>query len=382
MKHIIPMRFSDENTNANQFIILYLNTNNEVVKSEYAYVILDNFTQNNYTKQAFENLSPEAFEFLSIPENLKGMIIKYNFDREKIAAKTISNGEAFEADLRFKQTPSNRAAEPDCDCYEWWIEIWSNHEMVSQHYESTVCPCDGGLGGGGSGSYVPGSSSGGGGSSNGSDPIAVNGIDNHLTDPCLISIINQIGSFDCENIIRNIFTDYYNSGDYVMLKIEQGAIVDQYGNPIAAKSFPVTTSNTFDWTITLNPDFVANSSREYLGNAFIHELLHCYAENCAWMNPGTPYGQIIEHTEMLTGWVNTISGAMHESFGISTYDAKAMAIASVGDILGKKIGNAVVWFPAIENMVFETYGIHLNQAQAIMDQYRNGTKGHKCSGQE
>jgi hypothetical protein len=244
------------------------------------------------------------FSVLSITNRLvyeieykKGKICSQSFNEPKSGVKTPHG----------KINISGRVQ----DCIDWYWVTYVNGEVVSEQYAFTTCdgivPCRTYRTFDASGSLK--TSCGGGGGDGEITIVSVDSLINLLTNPCLLSIFNNITETKLKNEIIKLFQQtYIGTGSSVTLKIiEVSSLADpSSGYQIPAQSWLLPSQQ--EWGIKINTSFAGTSAKEYIANAVLHEMVHSFVE--LYQNTTTaPLSDFDSHIIMFEKWVNQIKDA-------------------------------------------------------------------------
>ncbi len=209
--------------------------------------------------------------------------------------------------------------------------------------------------------------------------VQVNDIDrSHLTDPCHIAAFDKIGADKLKAELVKMYTETYVGTNKVHnLSIWSTSNVpgsNGQGVVLAGSAVDPTKPNT--WEIDLSIDKLGNVlSEEAWVGMILHELVHSFIEkNNIGFNPFDRNNT--HHTTMLNNWVTQIKDALKEICGMPDADALALALRGFDDVL--KDPATGQFKPEMITKIQEMFGVNLNDAKILADQYYNGQKGTVC----
>ncbi len=162
---------------------------------------------------------------------------------------------------------------------------------------------------------------GGSGGSQSTNAIALN---NTLTDPCLSGVMTSMTP-SMNNILHDLMGDY-GPNRYNITFQSRGAYSnpDQYADT-DQMSFNWST-NTWDITTSMYDGYFTGVTKEFMGSAMIHEILHA-----ALQANGVAYDNFIQHTEIAEHYREIIETGLINNFGISQDDAAALSWMGLGE---------------------------------------------------
>jgi hypothetical protein len=208
--------------------------------------------------------------------------------------------------------------------------------------------------------------------------VNVDTVANQLTDSCLKAIVNQITDARLRNEISKLFNQtYIGIGYSVNFKLIQVSnLLDRNGNPQVAQSWLLGAAN--EWGVKLNASFTGTSAKEFIGLGVLHEIVHSFVQ-LYQTNTNEILTDSSSHEIIFSRWVNQMRDGMIEIFGMSTTDATALALQGMDDILSAEDASGNFYFRNSYNqLALNNYGMSLNTARGIRDQYEAGTKGTRC----
>lgn len=210
----------------------------------------------------------------------------------------------------------------------------------------------------------------------GSDNVTVQNVTDNLKNPCLEAIKNKVTDANVKSFITDLFNKTYISyGNSMNVEFDEDATLKYAnGNPQASQSTAIISQNL--WKVTLNPNFAASSSQEFMAGALIHELVHSFIfvyqaynpANKDFSDPGT-------HAAMLQDWINRESSLLQSTYNMPSADATAVALEAISDIL---VNDNLTPIAAMDKFVQDHYGTTISAAHGIASQYEDGQKGTRC----
>jgi hypothetical protein len=210
------------------------------------------------------------------------------------------------------------------------------------------------------------------GDGNESEPYMTIEVDDDLENPCLKNAKNAITDNSCKTLLTSLFqSTFVGQGSSANLWFHEGGCMQGGISTLGCTNY-IPSSNTYE--ITLNPNEISGASREYIGSAILHEIVHAFILQ---QNPAIGSYNDAAHREIVAGWVNNMAELLHQSFGISLEDAKALALNGTGDALkGDGVMSTSEWNAFLQ----DKYGLTPNQVSSIAQDYHDKTngKGSNC----
>jgi hypothetical protein len=221
------------------------------------------------------------------------------------------------------------------NCTDWYWMYYIDGAFAFEVYAYTTCSgCDdmqsnfsGGnafincAGGGGNTTYNTGTYE---------TIISVDSVWSDLTKPCFINVVNGITNSTIRNQIIKLFNEtYVGTGNIAHVRFnEDNTLTNSDGTARAAKSHidPIF----HEWVITMNPSYGTNTSTEFWGSVIAHELIHSFMTISGTENLLTDSAQ---HLAMFKKWVNQISDFLQQTYGVSQFDANALALGGLDNAL-------------------------------------------------
>jgi hypothetical protein len=200
-----------------------------------------------------------------------------------------------------------------------------------------------------------------------------------LTSPCFIQLVNSISDEKLKSEIFQLYQEVFvGYGNTFNVKFEESPnLRDPLTNdPVEALSGRDSNEpNT--WVVALNSSIATQVPKEIWTQIILHEIIHGFLRiNSTALNFGPSIGFSEAHEAILGGWIDQMTDALIELHNIPEYDAKALAIQGINDVLMDETNET--FRAGMLNWVNQTYNIDLIQADAVVDQYLSGQKGTRC----
>ena len=208
---------------------------------------------------------------------------------------------------------------------------------------------------------------------------------NDFQNPCIVAAMNKIGDIGL-NYMGKMFK-WQQDGlpqQWKFILQEDRTLTYPDGRPQPSQSFPITPYK--EYHIVLNPilweqSTAPNATQELAGLAIIHEFTHGFVWiNRDYYNLDYHNATFSSHEQMFLNCVDGMAAMLQNSFNLSRTDAVSLALQGMDDVLQKTFtGNTLTSYNAEKNQfAIDNYGVSIPDAQAIFDQYSNGTKGTHC----
>lgn len=206
-----------------------------------------------------------------------------------------------------------------------------------------------------------------------------------FTNPCIVTAQNKIGYLNLNILGKNLlYQQNPNAQKWKIVFEENRNLNYPDGRPAPSESYG--RSSLKEWHISLNPTLweqstASNATQELAGLAIIHEFTHGFI----WVYRdfyNLDFNNLLfsSHEKMFQNCVEGMAGLLENAFNLSHADAIALALQGMDDVLGKVFsGNTLTSYNAGKNQfAIDHYGMSIPDAEAIFDQYSNGTKGTRC----
>jgi hypothetical protein len=101
-------------------------------------------------------------------------------------------------------------------------------------------------------------------------------LENHVDDPCLKNLVNQVINADCRNRITSFINNTFANSDRIHLYFEDNPILNNTGTDANTSFHPLNSPNWYKIQISLNNNALNNSSSEYIAATILHESVHAW----------------------------------------------------------------------------------------------------------
>src|SRR5690606_17997714 len=207
----------------------------------------------------------------------------------------------------------------------------------------TICPTQpDGPGGGGGGGILPPDEP---------DPIVTVEVINNLTSECFKQFVSRIGNSKLKSEIAKLYQNTFVGTNKIFnIKFQEQLNLQHQGQSVPAYS-QIDPNNSNTWVVTLNTTYANIGTQESWGQAILHEILHGFIEkNDLNFTNNTTWSQ--EHEIMLTDWITQTQSALAEIYELSNYDALALSLQGMNDILMELSGEFFLadWIEWIEDV--------------------------------
>ena len=407
----ISLLFSDlrmEKFNDNENLIIVplkegFETRNKVRGKSFKNLVVIEDSKGNYRKGDMVEFIPKDNTLKTIPKNYfadvynnkKGLIADgvtsiLTLTDRNIIDLTYNNGSLEKYRyaspmVNGKLLYKNNSQEVVNQCINWFWEYYVNGVLVYEEYAFTTCSGDcqetfgkwkGNDNGGGI--FIIGCGGGGGGS--GYLPETLLTIDSvavNLSDTCFINLVSQITNTKIKTEITKMFLRTFIGFGHSanILFMEDNTLVNTDNSPRASSS---SVQNGV-WTIRLNPIYgSSNVSKEFWASVVIHELVHGFI--AIYKSQGPPLTQYQSHEFMFQNTIDQMSEFLTENFGLSQVNANALALGGLDQVLTRENANGdIVFKQQYDAMAQSRYGISLQDALVIRENYKSGSSGTICN---
>jgi hypothetical protein len=195
---------------------------------------------------------------------------------------------------------------------------------------------------------------------------------NEVTNPCLLSVISDIGISGLKSTLLNLYQDQtFNPNSACKIIFKQSiSVIGNNGEQVYAKTDPIVDlpNGKKQVTITLNKSLLNSSvSKEYIGAVIVHEIVHSL-----FLIKASSLTQEEQHFKILDGYAIGIGMSLKELFpNISDVDATALALEGIDEVTFPG-GNMST---AMNNIAETKYGMGLNYAKNQANKYKTPTSG-------
>ncbi len=203
-------------------------------------------------------------------------------------------------------------------------------------------------------------------------PVIVLEVIKELPSPCPSASYDKLTAPRLKNVLVNMYTEtFVGTGSTHSLYIHEVS-----GLPATkpAESGPLSTNSNI-WEIRLNADQTNLYTQEYWGSLILHEIVHGFIrKNNLAFNAINTFDN--NHKAMLTSWINLSERALIESYGLSPYNARALALGGLDNVFTM---NTPAINQEIINWTQTTYSVNLITAITVREKFRNKTLGTACN---
>jgi hypothetical protein len=197
-----------------------------------------------------------------------------------------------------------------------------------------------------------------------------------IIDPCLAGLISEIGVTGHQSMILKTYDQqqYTPSTKHrYKLKYEiDNTLVNANGQSIPARSFKnVLSDGTNEITVKLNTSMFQWTSKEWVADVIIHELMH----GILYVTRPDLVDQALTHEFMFdNGIPNSIALGLKELFpNLAASDATALGMHGLAD--GYLIAGTTTIKPGKDDFAVDNYGQHINTAVNTAVDFMNRIKG-------
>jgi hypothetical protein len=197
---------------------------------------------------------------------------------------------------------------------------------------------------------------------------------NDVTNPCLLSVISEIGVSGYKSTLLNLFQDHlFNQKSPYRIKFQQSiSVIGNSGEQVYARNEPIVDlpDGKKQITITLNKTLLNSGvSKEYIGAIIVHELLHGMFLTSDSYNS---LSQEEQHLKFFNSYTIGIGMSLKELFpSLTDVDATALALEGLDDVTfpGGNIS------PTLNGTAETNYGMGLIYAKNQANKYKNPSSG-------
>jgi hypothetical protein len=202
-----------------------------------------------------------------------------------------------------------------------------------------------------------------------------------VNNPCIKSVINDIGQGGCQSILLKMYQELYSStktDSYKITIVENNMLVGNGGTPVASHTDVNNLANgSKEVVISVNATYLQNATKEFIGSVILHEFLHSfYAINF----PNSTQQQ--QHQSILNNGSNKIKESLHELFpNLTPTDYSSLCLQGLDDVALDPVPDANGYYNYLfsqDQRALDKVGISFTDARPISLQYFNGTKGTHC----
>jgi hypothetical protein len=208
--------------------------------------------------------------------------------------------------------------------------------------------------------------SGSGGTGSGEPATPVQSVTDNLNDPCKNAALSTITDANLQNFVTKFYNNYLVPTDSKFnLVINEAPDITVNGLPVPAYT---TSLGNNTWQITISSTYYSsangyNMSQQAWADVIAHEIIHVaiLANN---INPGGN-----DHALMFKNFIDPLKNLLEDAYGMSETDALGLALSGINDLWG---------YSDFDQLMYETYGMHTTDVQAVLDSYTKGSGGTKC----
>ena len=186
----------------------------------------------------------------------------------------------------------------------------------------------------------------------------------NLSNPCLSNIANQLKSNSTiQTQVTNVLRNTFGVNNQVNITFTQA---DLTRTNVGQGSASTSGSQLNNLDVVFNTPVIANASKEYLTEVFMHEIYHAYL----YVNPAVR-GNLSQHLYMAQNYINAEVTSLRNIYTtLSQHDALCLVISGYGDLQTAD--------PNAFNAVMTAYNLTLNDIVNTNNTFKNGTKGTHC----
>lgn len=199
-----------------------------------------------------------------------------------------------------------------------------------------------------------------------------------VTNPCVNSVINEIGQTGCQSYLLKLYQQFFSSpkiDKYKFTFVENNSLVGNSGNPVASHTnINALANGVKEAVITINPTFLQNASKEFIATVLIHEITHAFI---SFQNPNSTETQ--QHTSMFYNDVDKIADAVRELYpSLSIQNSRAMALQGMDEILFDFTTTPVSVYNDKNQTALNQYLMNIADSRNLSLPFFNGTAGTPC----
>lgn len=206
-------------------------------------------------------------------------------------------------------------------------------------------------------------------------------VDTSITDPCLKYVIDSIlGVPGHKSQLNQLYTQFQTQPDaYKFLYKQDTTLQTLSGSPASGHTDVDTlTGGVLQITLTLNPKYLKDASREFVAAVIYHEIIHAYLKV---KFPDLTFTD--HHNIILQSYGRFTSNALNEVFPTSfsdQYEPRSLALQGIDDVilqLNPSTNNYEI-ISSQNAIALQVYSMGLFAARSTALEFFNGTKGTAC----
>lgn len=228
---------------------------------------------------------------------------------------------------------------------------------------------------------------GGGGSGGGGDPgsgwapgqvFSPTQIDHQLERPCYIDTYNMLTSENCMSMMTQILQNVFGCSDYINLVFRQSS-----STHIPFSRAAQTTAGRYNQggpiyvSITLNDNVMKSSSKEFIMETLLHEIIHAYLDVQYLEQTGAvtspPEQELIQHMLMGYTYTDMVRYTLQMHFpNLTNNEVHAMILGGLPDSNDPQYNYNY-------NQLLANYNINRSYIEQVIHEHKSGFTGSVCT---